>query len=94
MNDAAEQCNTAALGAQRHQPKPWSECGLEEKLDRLRDVARNDMRNRNNITRNLSQRVENLEHHTHDQLGRVTIPVHTGRGGYMVGEGSSFDPLA
>ena len=65
----------------------WNECGIEEKVERLRRAV-NDLRWAVNAARRQSR---DFEHHQHDAKGEIVVPLHTK---YSEDEGSCFDSLA
>ena len=71
-----------------HRDKTWDECGIEEKVERLR---RELMGWRWQIT-DLRRRTETFENHQHDSRGEIVVPLHSRSHG--VGEASTRDMLA
>jgi hypothetical protein len=88
------------LEAERAAQKPWTDCGIEAKLERLRNEilgARHAVRWNNERHARNEEQLRRLQHHQHGGDGTVVIRVQDIERGY--GEcGQSltpgFDPLA
>lgn len=79
---------------QARREKTRDECGIEERLERLRAVEQQRNAFANDLLMNVRERVEKLEQHSHGQHGEVTVPLrYHGHSGGMVA-GRSYDPLA
>jgi hypothetical protein len=53
----------------------WHECGLEEKVERLRNILRHDIRIAGQTLNLLSRDVRLLSEHTHDGRGQIAVPM-------------------
>lgn len=97
-----DDCKTAAPMGLNHanfesaakREKTWDECGIEERLERLRQQQRGTVRIQQDVIRNLRERVDMLERHQHNSLGEVLVSVHAGRHGSMDMDSGQRDPLA
>jgi hypothetical protein len=65
----------------------WDDCGLEEKIERLRRALRDYRWS----YAHMMKRTQQFENHKHDLSGEIVVSLHT-RGGE--GEASMFDVLA
>jgi hypothetical protein len=68
--------------------KRWDECGIEEKVERLRQELRGFRWWRDQVER----RTQHFEEHQHDAFGNIVIPLRSKHGYGM--EASSRDLLA
>ena len=66
---------------------PWSECGIEEKVERLRREIQNLRWGMNDVRR----RTRTFEEHEYNAKGEVVAPV---RSQYSEGEAGTIDLLA
>ena len=88
------------LAAKAAAQKPWTDCGIEEKLERLRNEivgARHAVRWNNDRHSRNEEQLRRLQHHQHGGDGTVVVRVQDIDRGY--GEcaqqiAGSFDPLA
>lgn len=95
--------NAPGLGAAPTQPipcppRPWAECGIVEKVDRLREELLSQRwfsRHANSEMARVAREINGLSEHSHDALGKPVVPF---RMKFMAAGGqaveSSFDPLA
>ena len=79
--------------------KSWNDCGIEEKVERLRDALRGQRDAAgflNSFFERVAGDIERLGDHSHDALGRVVVGFRGAHArGYMAGESSrAHDPLA
>ena len=88
MSDEAAKENTMGL-ISREREKKWDECGIEEKVERLR----RELLNQRWQVRQGYQNAEALQEHAHSATGEIVVPLHRKRG---QGEsaGTPRDPLA
>ena len=88
--------NAKIAAGHAERPSPWDHCGIEEKLERVRNELR-QLRYVWPRLSNFDQRLDQLTDHAHDAQGRIMTPLrHHGYGVMGVAQeaGSSFDPLA
>ncbi len=75
------------IRAARAENKPWDECGIEEKVERLRGALRDLRWGLNDVRR----RTAHFENHQHDALGQIVVPLNPR---FSQGEASARDLLA
>lgn len=90
---AGNGCDTIAKSARL---KTWGECGIEEKVERLRHELRDARNTASYAARNAGEAQRIASTHIHGELGQVAIPAES-RGGQMGlqgdTEGRGYDPL-
>lgn len=75
--------------------KTWDECGLEEKVERIRQELRATRDTAGYAARNSVEALKIAATHIHGELGQVAIQVqgHGQMGFSAGGEGRGYDPL-
>ena len=73
--------------------KSWDDCGIEEKIERLRDALRGQRYLAGLISR-INGDIERLGDHNHDALGRVVVGFRHDRGVIAQGVTKANDLLA
>lgn len=75
--------------------KTWDECGIEEKVERIRQQLRAHRDVTEYAARSASQALDLSRNHQHGATGEVLKPVNGHGGGSQTGlvGGSGFDPL-
>ena len=73
--------------------KRWDDCGIEEKIERLRDALRGQRYLAGLISR-INGDIERLGDHNHDALGRVVVGFRHDRGVIAQGVTKANDLLA
>lgn len=104
MNEATQeevQAVGRALKQQREQPKlsPWTEIGIEEKVERLREAIQSLHSWKQwstSATLNLEENIARFINHSHDAAGQAVVPFRPRYDGADVAqkEQSAHDPLA
>ncbi len=72
--------------------KTWDECGIEEKVERLRQQLRNHRDMSGHTYRRASEAHDLAQNHQHSPTGEVLKPARE-RGGAEQAGGSGYDPL-
>ena len=77
------------LGRKERTQKTWAECGIEEKVERLRHELLSQRWN----TRAAYEMAGTLQQLEHNAKGEIVVPLHRSGGGTVAGQAAS-DPLA
>lgn len=93
-----EPMNGTAMEAKRNveweiRRKPWAECSIEEKLEKLRIAAQEERRHSGYVSRTAHNALRLAEEHQHAHDGEVLKPARDRNGGAEAMAGS-MDPLA
>lgn len=73
--------------------KPWAECSIEEKLEKLRMAERESQRSMGYVARTAGEAMNLAQQHQHSHNGEVLRPARDPRGGAECASGS-MDILA
>lgn len=82
MNREKQQLNAALTqerGEMTCEPKPWAECSIEEKIERLREQVKETQQTERYGFERLSdvqRQVGRLNGHTHDATGRAVVGIY------------------
>lgn len=96
MHTGKEEAGAKISEVMAAREKRWDECGLEEKVERLRRQLMQQRNVAEAAYRTADEAKRVASEHQHGQYGSVMVPVYGGanlsRGGQL--GGSSIDPLA